>query len=208
MEALHLSPTKAWLLAIVAALMVQSLNAQTTPEAIDLDAAALDFDGKRQKVVLRQVVIKQGSMSISADNAVVEEIDFKNSLWLFQDNVSINANQTKIVADEASLKFVDHELQLATVTGSPATFEYQRADEAHPTRGSAEKLEYDLQNEVIKFMNNALLNEGPHRISGDTIVYNVLDDRVIADSDGQGSVHITIDPNESNTSESENSPPQ
>ncbi|MBT8132147.1 MAG: hypothetical protein KJO35_07750 [Gammaproteobacteria bacterium] len=100
-------------------LIVSSVTlAQDVP--ILLDAATTDFDRSNQRLLFREVSIKRGPLGISADQADTSQLDFANSVWVFQGSVKIFSDNASVTAQRAEMKFVDHQLRQATITGAPA----------------------------------------------------------------------------------------
>jgi len=165
---------------------------------ISLDADSSDFDGKSKHLVFKGVRITQGELGIEADTAEASQLDFENSLWVFRGNVRIDLQTAFIESDEATLNFIDHTLSSAIIRGSPAQFEQQAPNEPAPTRGHAGLMEYDFLTGTVKLTEMAWLRRGDDEISGNTLVYSVKDERMIASSDDtENRVRITITPRES-----------
>ncbi len=167
---------------------------------ISLDADSSDFDGKSKHLVFKGVRITQGELGIQADSAEASQLDFENSLWVFRGNVRIDLETAFIESEEAILNFIDHTLSSAVIKGSPAQFEQQAPDEPAPTRGHAGLMEYDFLTGTVKLTDMAWLRRGDDEISGNTLVYSIKDERMIASSDDtENRVRITITPRESDT---------
>ncbi|MBT8136890.1 MAG: hypothetical protein KJO54_07745 [Gammaproteobacteria bacterium] len=106
--------------ALTAALLL--LNAQTAAQEIPilLDAATTDFDRGNQRLIFEEVSIRRGNLGIAADNANTSQLDFANSTWVFSGDVKIFGQGAEVTAERAEMKFADHRLQRATITGTPA----------------------------------------------------------------------------------------
>ncbi len=101
---------------------------------------------------------------------------------------------TRVAADRAELSFSGRRLTSVVMTGEPASFETVGA-EGQPTLGEAARVDYDLAGDTLTLDGNALLREGENRISGNSIVYNLTDERVLANGGEDGDrVRITIIP--------------
>ena len=71
------------------------------------------------------------------------------------------------------------------------------------TRGEAERLEYDLDSRIIEFSGDAKFSESGNQIASSFIAYNIAEQRINAESSGQGDdkVKITFTPQESTMDE-------
>ena len=165
---------------------------------ISLDADSSEFDRKNNVMVFNQISIRQGDLTISANQARSSDLDFGNAEWVFSGNVVIQGMDTRLRASTATLRFVNHDLRSARIAGKPAAFEQERPEFDEPVRGRANIMEYDLAGQLIKLSGSAWLQEGNNEILGEVIAYNIAEQRVIATSDEAGSqrVQITITPDE------------
>ncbi len=104
------------------------------------------------------------------------------------------APDARVAADRAELTFTGRRLTGVVMTGEPATFETVGA-QGEPTLGEAARVDYDLAGDTLTLAGDALLREGDNRISGNSIVYNLTDERVLANGGEDGDrVRITIIP--------------
>ena len=102
---------------------------------IDLDAAFSEFDRRNNRLVFRQLNIRQGALAITADEATADPADFEDSVWIFTGNVIIDNAGTKASCDRAELTFRDNRLRKAVLTGQPARFSQAGTDGNPPTEG-------------------------------------------------------------------------
>jgi lipopolysaccharide transport protein LptA len=187
---------------IVAGLLLTSVIWAQSDELklpISLDADSTDYDGKSSMLMFRGLRLTQGSMGIQADEGRASKLDFEDSVWHFAGNVIVDVEGGHIECDSADLSFSGHVLQAAIITGSPATFEMQRPDSDMPTYAAAGRLEYDFKNGVVTFSENATITEGGNQISSAYLVYNIAEQRINAQSGGDGDpkVRITYTPSAS-----------
>lgn len=103
-----------------AALLLLNAPAAAQEIPILLDAATTDFDRGNQRLVFEEVSIRRGNLGIAADNANTSQLDFANSTWVFSGSVKIFGQGAEVTAERAEMKFADHRLQRATITGKPA----------------------------------------------------------------------------------------
>ena len=165
---------------------------------ISLDADSSEYDGKSTMVVFQGLRLTQGSMGIEADEGRASKLDFKDSVWQLSGNVTIDVENGHIECDSADLTFSEYQLVLATITGTPASFEMQRPNSPDPTYAEAGRLEYDLVKGIIVFSEQATITENGNQISSSYLVYNIKEQLINAQSGGDGDpkVRITYTPKE------------
>ena len=163
-------------------------------QPIQLEARSTDFDYKNNVLVFHGVRIAQGGLSIEADDGTATGLDFKDSRWVFRGNVRISVPDGQLTSDEAHISFAGNLIASAEITGSPAQFEQKR--DKGVARGRAQRIEYQPGAGTVRLSDEAWLSDGDNEISGQTLVYNMQNQRVIANPDEQGSqpVRITITP--------------
>jgi lipopolysaccharide transport protein LptA len=171
---------------------------------ITVDADSVAYDGRNSMLMYQGLKLNQGSIGIEADEGRASNLDFEDSVWEFTGNVVINTENGRVECDTAHLKFSSHQLQRATITGSPATFEMQRPDSDVVTYAEAGRLEYDFDAGVIEFSEQATITEGGNQISSNYLVYNIEEQRINARSAGEGEprVKIIYTPNDSEDGDS------
>lgn len=183
-----------------------SITSTATAQTVDLDlrlpwdivADSSEFDGMTSTMIYKGLRFSQGRISIEANEGRATRADQENSSWQFAGDVVIDVEQGKIRCDAASLNFNGNVLSIATVTGSPATFEMRRADADDTTYAEAGQLMYDVPKGIIEFSDHATITEAGNQISSHYLVYNINERRINADSSGDGGerVRITYTPDE------------
>ncbi len=159
---------------------------------ISLDAESTDFDGKNSMLLFRGLRLTQGNVGVVADVGRASKLDFEESTWQFSGNVRIDVEGGHIECEAADLEFRDHILTLATIEGSPATFEMRRPDSEDVTYAEAEQLRYNLAEGIVTFAGDAKITEGGNQIASNTLVYNIVDRRINAQSTGEGEDRVKI----------------
>jgi lipopolysaccharide transport protein LptA len=159
---------------------------------ITVDADSSDYDGKNSLLLFRGLRVTQGNIGIEADEGQATKLDFDDAVWKFSGNVVIDVDNGHIECDSADLKFDNTTLQLATIRGSPATFELKRPGTDEVTYAEAGLLEYDLTTGVIEFSEDAVITEGGNQISSSYLVYNIAEQRINAQSSGDGDEKVKI----------------
>ena len=177
-------------------------------EPYQFDAATCDTDYKTQVMACRSVVLSQGSTRVRADQAhfacsgrpslrnAVAAINCVDSHWTLQGNVRIDAPpRGDLRSDQATVEVRDNRIVRATVTGKPAEFEQQLADDLGMEKGHADQIVYDVEAGTVLLTNDAWVSKGGDEMSAPSIAYSIREQKVLATSGGtsQG-VHITITP--------------
>lgn len=163
---------------------------------ITLAADSTDYDGKSSMMMFQGLRLSQGTTNIEADEGRASKIDFEDSTWHFTGNVVIDVEAGHIESDSAELSFKDTQLRMAIFEGSPATFELRRPDSEEITYAEAGRLKYDLDTGTVEFSDEAVISEGGNRISSSYLLYNIIEQRISAQSSGEGDdqVKITVIP--------------
>jgi lipopolysaccharide transport protein LptA len=157
---------------------------------ITFKARSSDFDYKNNVLVFDDVTIVQGTILITAERAQASGLDFEDSGWEFSGTVRITMPDAALASDTARVRFSKGEIQSATVTGLPATFEQRR--EAELAQGRANRIDYDLGHGTVELAGDAWISDGRNEITGATLVYSTGTRRVIS----REQVVITIQPRE------------
>lgn len=162
---------------------------------IALDAASSDFDYRNNLLIFRKVRIAQGELSVEADEATATGLDFENSEWKFTGAVHIRMPNGLLDSEIATITFRNNLITHARIAGKPAAFE-QRRVEQEVARGRAGTIEYDVTRGTIELKDEAWLSDGQNEITGRTLVYDIVKERVFANPGEQdpGGVSITINP--------------
>ena len=178
-----------------------------------LDSQSVSIDLKTNSAVFSKIRISQGGMSISADQGQASQqrstdLYFENNVWNFRGNVKIAVEKGQLFSDDAQITFVNNVLSKAVVNGKPASFEQTVAKTGKLAKGHAETIDYDAAKHLVRFLNNAYLTNGDHEITGQSLKYDVLAQKVIAEEAEQNSqrVHIIITPPPPKTAQPKTNP--
>jgi lipopolysaccharide export system protein LptA len=187
--------------AALAALLLACGNARAADPAarnapVQVDAASSSVDYRTSTVVFRDVVITQGTVRVSAEQARATGLEFQKSTWTFNGNVRIAVDGGGLRSDQATVYFLDSRVSRATIVGAPAEFEQQRTGSSDMARGRAGNIEYDLDTGAVRLRGAAWLTDGRNEISGEELVYDLRAQRVQSESrpGAQDRVRITIRP--------------
>jgi lipopolysaccharide transport protein LptA len=157
---------------------------------ITVEARSSDFDYKNRVLVFNDVTIVQGAVRITAERAQANGLDFDDSGWEFNGSVRIKLADGALASDTARVRFAKGEIQSATMTGAPATFDQRRDQQLSQGRGN--RIDYDLSRGTVELAGDAWLTDGCNEITGPTLVYSTGTQRVIS----REQVVITIKPRE------------
>jgi len=176
-------------------------------QPIQLDARSSDFDYKSSTLIFRGVKIVQGRLSIEADEAVANGLDFKSSQWHFSGHVHIGVPDGVLDSDAAVITFAANQISVAQISGSPATFEQKRPNGI--ARGRSTSIEYRPSSGTVRLSGDAWLTDGNNEISGQTLVYDLPAQRIVASAEDQGgqSIRMTIHPKAAEPKPSPKQPP-
>ena len=166
-----------------------------------LESQSLAIDLKTNSAVFSKIRISQGGMSITADQGQANqqrsnELYFENNVWNFRGNVKIAVEQGQLFSDDAQITFINNVLSKAVVNGKPASFEQTVTKTGKPAKGHADTIDYDAAKHLVRFSKDAYLTNGDHEMTGQSLKYDVLAQKVIADEAEQNSqrIHIVITP--------------
>ena len=91
----------------------------------------------------------------------------------------------------------DDKLSMITGQGSPITFQ-QENELGELVTGSCDAISYDAVNGVLTMTGNAQLKQPKQELKSDSIVFNSINQSVIAQGGESGRVSITIQPPDRN----------
>jgi lipopolysaccharide transport protein LptA len=185
-----LHPRAALAAALLGAAAFAAVAQDRSQLPITVEARSSDFDYKNSILKFNDVTIVQGGIRITAATAQASGLDFQDSRWEFGGSVRITMPDGSLASDTARVRFAKGEIESATVTGAPATFEQHREDEL--ARGRANRIDYDLGRGTVELAGEAWLTDGRNEITGKTLVYSTQSQRVIS----REQVTITINPRE------------
>ena len=162
---------------------------------IGADTVELDLRNDRHELQ-GNVRISQGPLSIAADRATATALQTDDSRWTFENSVHLQTPDADLKSNTATAEFLKGELKEAVVKGSPAVFEQRQAVADKRARGRAGQIEYDFAKGIVRMTNDVWFSYGGNEFRGDVVVYNVQDERVTVNAEGQnnGRVNITIRP--------------
>lgn len=194
-------PIRASLLGCALALTLaagHALAAEIEPGERNVSADVVTSDLRSDILELQgNVRMTQGPMSIEAQQATATAFRSENSRWRFQDAVRIRTADADLRSSSASAQFVNGQIADARVQGSPAQFEQRGGTPDRQVRGRAGVIEYDFGAGIVKLIGDVWFGYGKDEFRGDTVVYNIRDQRVQVNPGGEsGRVKGIIRPRE------------
>jgi len=139
--------------------------------------------------------INNQPISIDADNQQIDlqrnTITFTGNVVITQDGLKIKAN-TVIITDMQS-----KDDQVITAYGPPVYLEHTyQNDDKQTITGHANQLVYQVKQNSVTLTGNAELFQQDNHIISDKIIYDVDQQKILAQSDNGGRVKTTIIPNQ------------
>ncbi|MCH9695035.1 MAG: hypothetical protein K0U72_11050 [Gammaproteobacteria bacterium] len=183
---------------LIALLLLAPAFASAQLEDLDLrlpwgiDADSTSYDGKTATLIFKGLRLSRGTISIEADEGRVTNRESADSTWQFSGNVVIEVETGQIECEAADLEFAENQLNRASVTGSPAKFRLTRPGSEDATYAEAGRLSYDVPAGVIEFSEQATITEAGNEISSNFLLYNIAEQRIEADSNGDDSERVRI----------------
>ena len=110
-------------------------------------------------------------------------------------DVDIRQGTLHITADEAEVNKVDGRVNSVTFRGAPAFLE-QEIEEQGLVQATARVIEYQVANGLVTLTGEADVKHPQYEISGELLTYdlNAQHFEGSADDDGNGRIHIRLDP--------------
>ncbi len=161
---------------------------------IKINAESSDFNYTSGRLIFRGLEMIQGDLTIRAELAETERLDFADGAWAFTGDVQVEAQNARLFCDEARIDFRNHQLTRADLQGKPARFEQLVAETGKTNEGEAERMLYTLDNGMLELTRNARFSDGANEIKGDKITYDVVGRNLSAGSGDSGPVTIVIEP--------------
>jgi lipopolysaccharide transport protein LptA len=163
-------------------------------QPVTVDAESSDFDYKSSRLVFNRVRITQGDIVVDAARATATGLDFVDSRWQLEGEVRIKATEGTLSSDNATVNFKDNRVTRAEIHGKPA--EFTKVSAKQTARGHANAIVYEVEPGTIRLTGNAWLSDGRNEIRGESLVYSMREERVVASAGEQGSqrVRIVINP--------------
>src|SRR6056297_2498963 len=126
--------------------------------------------------------IAEQAVEQAVDSAMVEppiiidsdtnQYDLRSGVTRFSDNVTIQRGAMLVNADEGVVHQADGRITLVELFGSPTTWR-DRLDDGSIVEGRAERIEFEVVENVVKLTGNARLRHEQGEFTGDQLVYDL-----------------------------------
>src|SRR6056297_502139 len=100
------------------------------------------------------------------------QYDLRSGVTRFSDNVSIQRGAMLVDADEGVVHQADGRITLVELFGSPTTWR-DRLDDGSIVEGRAERIEFEVVENVVTLTGNARLRHEQGEFTGDQLVYDL-----------------------------------
>ncbi|GGN20068.1 lipopolysaccharide export system protein LptA [Shewanella putrefaciens] len=118
--------------------------------------------------------------------AVSQTADIKNNQIIFFGPVEVTQGSIKIQAAQLRAFSADGETsKILVATGNPATYT-QILDDGRPTSASAKEIRYEMATRTLTLTGSASLDQAGSQVTGNLIRYNIIQQKLIAESTGSG----------------------
>ena len=134
-------------------------------ESAVFDSIATDFSKDISAIARDQEIDGRNKISVLIENVIITQ----GSLEIKADRVEADASQGK-----------GNEVILAI--GSPATYQ-QRLEDGSEVSAQANRITYDVAGKTISLEGNARITQNQSMVSADAISYNMLEEKILANSD-------------------------
>lgn len=142
---------------------------------------------------------RQKPLEVSADST---DGTLGDGITILRGNVDIRQGTLHIMANEAEVSKVDGRVSSVTFRGEPASLE-QEIEEQGLVHATAKIIDYQVASGLVTLEGNADVQHPQYQISGDLLTYdlNIQHFQGSSDENGNGRIHIRLDPEVINDSE-------
>jgi lipopolysaccharide export system protein LptA len=146
---------------------------------------------------------RQQPMLIEADKV---EVDEGKSTSLYLGHVQVDQGSMRLLADQVTVHHrADRRPRYVIARGQPAFFKQQLDGNDGEMQAYANRMDYDVERDLLILTDKALVIQGKDRIASDRIVYDRAHSQVQAGGDSR--VRIIITPEEENKKGGHAKPP-
>ena len=165
-------------------------NVDTQINTIPIDDS---YPTENQDLYFEDISLKKNDLNINSDSANITDLNSGKIVFTFSGNVEIISEIVIIKCDKAILEFEENELKNAKFIGELSSFQQFDNQRELIAFGTAEVFEYDHITNILRMENNAWVNNGSNKVSGNLITYNLVKKSIIADSENGSPVKLIID---------------
>ncbi len=118
-------------------------------------------------------------------------LDGKNKKSVFIDNVQIVQGSLNILADRVEVEATEGKgKEVFSATGKPAVYR-QKLDDGRTVEARAFEIRYEVSSRTISLNGQAELIQNSSVVKGESIVYNMEKEQLMAKGDGSGDGRVT-----------------
>ena len=142
---------------------------------------------------------RQESLDVSANST---DGTLGDGVTTLRGNVDIRQGTLHITADEAEVNKIDGRVSSVTLRGTPASLE-QEIEEQGLVQATANVIDYQVASGLVTLKGNADVQHPQYQISGELLTYdlNIQHFQGNSDENGNGRIHIRLDPEVINNAE-------
>ncbi|RFA30288.1 lipopolysaccharide transport periplasmic protein LptA [Alkalilimnicola ehrlichii] len=142
------------------------------------------------------------AVQLESDRA---EMSQATGIGVYTGNVELTHGDTIIRGDRMTVHTSQNrEIERVVVEGEPANFVRAREGQQEPIRGYAPRMEYHATApEHVRLLQGARLVQGTNEFTGETIHYDLTEERVAAEGAGERRTRITFFPRQDENAEGE-----
>lgn len=166
---------------------------------LDFDDSTWTFRG-RVKLDAPQSSLTANRMTLRFASKRIRQATLSGAPLEYTDKLE---NGTQVIAEQADVRFAQNAINTVELSGSPIELYRAATADSKRTEGRADVISFDAASSNLQLSGNAELGEGDNRITGNQITYNLNTRQILAAANelGEGKVHITINPDNSDTNE-------
>lgn len=139
--------------------------------SFEFDFFSVDAQSNRGE--FKGLTITNGTITLAADEATANQVDFEMSEWELRGHVRIAIDSATITASRATFAFADGALVSGELTGQPATLEDSIPAKNETVRATAERISYDNVGQIARMQGDASLTTGTTQMTGCDILYDL-----------------------------------
>lgn len=132
----------------------------------------------------------RGPIKITAERAELERREYA----LYRGRVKLVSEDMVLTGDRLELRQPARGEFEARLTGAPARLDHPGDDKTPAVSASATQIVYDTRTSTVDLSGGVQLARGTDQLSSGQVRYNIAARRITASGEGDGQVHITIQP--------------
>jgi lipopolysaccharide export system protein LptA len=113
---------------------------------------------------------------------------------VYRGAVRVDQGTLRVDADEITVQYEDQKVVRIVATGGPASYRQELDDPEGEVLARATTIVYLTRDERLELKGSAFLSQQGNEISGDTILYDMVEGKVEAVSGEGGSVRMVLQP--------------